>query len=44
MENNKKDSVALGFVVLTSILLIGILGVFQFIQSIVGIVSWALGI
>ena len=44
MENNKKDSVALGFVVFTSIILIGILGIFQFIQSVVGIVCWALGI
>lgn len=44
MENNKKESVALGFVVFTSIILIGILGVFQFIQSVVSIVSWALEI
>ena len=44
MENNKKESVALGFIVLTSILLIGGLGIFQLIQSFVGIVRWGFGI
>tara|TARA_R110000744_G_scaffold187808_2_gene307197 strand:- start:616 stop:750 length:135 start_codon:yes stop_codon:yes gene_type:complete len=44
MENNKKESVALGFVVLTSILLIAALGIFQLIQSVVNIVYWALAI
>ena len=44
MENNKKDSVALGFIVLTSILLIGGLGIFKLIQSVVGIVRWGFGI
>lgn len=35
MENNKKDSVVLGFVVLSSIIIIGALGFFQLGQSIV---------
>ena len=44
MENNKKDSVVLGFVVFTSIILIVGLGIFQLIQSIVSIVCWGFGI
>tara|TARA_B110000116_G_C16713362_1_gene525585 strand:+ start:210 stop:344 length:135 start_codon:yes stop_codon:yes gene_type:complete len=44
MENNKKDSVVLGFVVFTSIILIVGLGIFQLIQSIVSIVRWGFGI
>jgi hypothetical protein len=44
MENNKKESLALGYLLLTGITVVSLFGIFQIVQTIVIVVSWGISL